>query len=178
MLLESQIALAKAGAFCAIGLAACGSAYGCGVAGAAAIGSWKKCYVQGKDAPFQLAILTGVPMSQTIYGLILMLMIVNKAVAATAYSWPSFLFMGIIGGAAIALSAAFQGRAAAGACDALVESGQGFVNYLIALGVIETIAIFVMVFAILLLGKIGPAAEIAPATAAVMNNVATALGIC
>ena len=56
---------------------------------------------------------------------------------------------------AIALSAAFQGRAAAGACDAYAESGKGFVNYLLALGVIETIAIFVMVFAILLMGKLG-----------------------
>lgn len=148
-----QIALCQMGAFCAIGFAALGSAYGCGVAGASAIGSWKKCYIQGKDAPFQLAILTGVPMSQTIYGLILMLMIAGKAVAATAAFWPTCLVIGILGGIAIALSAAFQGRAAAGACNALVESGQGFVNYLIALGVIETIAIFVMVFAILLLGK-------------------------
>ena len=173
MLLTTQIALAKAGAFCAIGLAAIGSAYGCGVAGAAAIGSWKKCYIQGKDAPFQLAILTGVPMSQTIYGLILMLMIANKAVAETAFCWPSFLFMGILGGIAIAMSAMYQGRAAAGACDALVESGQGFVNYLIALGVIETIAIFVMVFAILLLGKIVPEQSAAPK--AIVETIGTIL---
>ena len=38
--------------------------------------------------------------------------------------------------------------AAAGACDAYSETGKGFVNYLLALGVVETIAIFVMVFAI------------------------------
>ena len=133
---STQIALVQTGAFCAISIAALGSAYGCGVAAASAIGSWKKCYVQGKSAPFQLAILTGVPMSQTIYGLILMLMLSNKAVANTAYSWPACLVIGIFGGMAIALSAAFQGRAAAGACDAFVESGQGFVNYLLALGVV------------------------------------------
>ena len=147
-------ALVQTGAFLAIGIAAMGSAYGCGVAGSSAVGAWKKCYMQGKEAPFQLAVLTGVPMSQTIYGMILMLMINGSE--APASNWPVFLAMGIFGGIAIALSAAFQGRAAAGACDAYAESGKGFVNYLLALGVIETIAIFVMVFAILLMGKLVP----------------------
>lgn len=169
MIESTQAAMVNLGAFCAIGFAAMGSAYGCGVAGASAIGAWKKCYIQGKDAPFQLAILTGVPMSQTIYGLILMLMIAGKAEAATAFYWPTCLIIGIVGGIAIALSAAYQGRAAAGACDALVESGQGFVNYLIALGVIETIAIFVMVFAILLLGKMAPTQAATTAQAALQS---------
>ena len=148
----TQKALLQAGAFCALGFAALGSAYGCGVAGASAIGSWKKCYLQGKVAPFQLAILTGVPMSQPIYGMILMLILNGKA--ENPANWISCLIIGILGGIGIAMSAAFQGRAAAGACDAFVESGQGFNNYLIALGVIETIAIFVMAFAILLLSNI------------------------
>ena len=59
--------------------------------------------------------------------------------------------------------------------DALVESGSGFVNYLIALGVIETIAIFVLVFAILLLGKFAPAA---PASAAVEQIVSSVTMLC
>ena len=133
MMSTTQTALAYAGAFCAVGFAALGSAYGCGVAAASAIGSWKKCYIQGKDAPFQLTILTGAPMTQTIYGFILML---SLAKPEYADSWATCLFTGILGGIAIALSAAFQGRAAAGACDALVEGGSGFVNYLIALGVV------------------------------------------
>ena len=36
--------------------------------------------------------------------------------------------------------------------DALAETGEGFTNYLIALGIIETVALFVMVF---MLGKVG-----------------------
>jgi len=163
MIQSTQIALVFAGAFCAVGFAALGSAYGCGVAAASAIGSWKKCYIQGKEAPFQLTILTGAPMTQTIYGFILMLSLAKTDFAS---SWATCLMTGIIGGIAIALSAAFQGRAAAGACDALVEGGQGFVNYLIALGVIETIAIFVLVFAILLLGKITPETQAAATKAA------------
>lgn len=146
-----QQALVYVGAFASFGMAAAGSAYGCGVAGASAIGSWKKCYAQGKAAPFQLSILTGVPMSQTIYGMILM-GAVQKALAS---NWPAALIIGFLGGLGIALSAAYQGRAAAGACDAFAETGQGFVNYLIALGVIETIAIFVLAFAIMFLGNMG-----------------------
>lgn len=146
-----QQALVNVGAFASFGMAAAGSAYGCGVAGASAIGSWKKCYAQGKTAPFQLSILTGVPMSQTIYGMILM-GAVQKALAS---NWPAALIIGFLGGMGIALSAAYQGRAAAGACDAFAETGQGFVNYLIALGVIETIAIFVLAFAIMFLGNMG-----------------------
>jgi len=147
-----QQALTMAGAFCALGFAAIGSAYGCGVAASSAIGSWKKCYLQGKAAPFQLAILTGVPMSQTIYGFILMMLISGSA-AKYAATWQACLAIGLAGGAAIGMSAALQGRAAAGACDAFSETGKGFVYYLIALGVVETIAIFVMAFAIVLLGK-------------------------
>ncbi len=161
----TQIALANIGAYSAMVIASLGSAYGCGVAAASAIGGWKKCYVQGKPAPFQLSILTGAPMTQTIYGMILMLLISGKINAATAVAWPVLLAMGVIGGFAIALSAVYQGRAAAGACDALSETGQGFVNYLIAMGIIETIAIFAMVFTIMLLGAVIPA-EAAAATAA------------
>lgn len=44
-----------------------------------------------------------------------------------------------------------QGKAAAGACDSLAETGKGATNYIIALGIIETVALFVMAF---LMGQI------------------------
>ena len=147
-------ALVNFGAFTAFGISAVGSVIGCGLAGASAIGCWKRCYVQGKPAPFQLSVLTGVPMSQTIYGLILMLMVMNL----NPEYWIAAIAIGIVGGLGIGGSAAFQGRAAAGACDAFAETGQGFANYLMALGIIETIAIFVMAFAILFIARIPAAA--------------------
>ena len=140
-----QQALVYLGAFATFGLAAAGSVYGCGVSAATAIGSWEKCYAQDKAAPFQLSILTGVPMSQTIYGMIIMGTVLN----IQPQFWPVALVIGILGGFGIAFSAAYQGRAAAGACDALAETGQGFVNYLIALGIVETIAIFILAFAMM-----------------------------
>ena len=53
---------------------------------------------------------------------------------------------GIAGGIAMGLSAWFQGRAAAVACDAFGETGKGFGNYLLVLGLVETVALFVLVF--------------------------------
>ncbi|MDX9980450.1 MAG: V-type ATP synthase subunit K [Lentisphaeria bacterium] len=157
----TQQALTQAGAFAAIGFAAVGSALGCGAAGTAAVGAWKKCYAQDRPAPFQLAVFAGAPLSQTIYGMILMFVIAGKAsfteqgaVLATAASWPVLLVLGVLAGIAMGISAWMQGRAAAGACDAFAETGQGFTNYLMALGIIETVAIFVMAFAIVLLTSV------------------------
>lgn len=130
-----------------LGLAAIGSTFGIGAAGMASVGAWKKCYVQNKMAPFLLIVFIGAPLSQTIYGMILMNKIAEAAAAGT-YLWS----VGILGGTAIGMSAFFQGKIGACGADALAETGKGFTNYLIALGVIETVALFVMVF---LLGKIG-----------------------
>ena len=55
------------------------------------------------------------------------------------------MFIGMFGGLAIGLSAFFQGRCAAAACDALGETGKGTSNYLIVIGIIETVALFTLV---------------------------------
>jgi len=150
MEIETMQALTQAGAFSAIAFAAVGSGLGCGAAGAAAVGAWKKCYAQNKPAPFQLAVFAGAPLSQTIYGMIVMFIIAGNKDANYA-NWPLYIIMGITGGIAMGVSAWMQGKAAAGACDAQAETGQGFTNYLMALGIIETVAIFAMAFAIVLL---------------------------
>ena len=53
---------------------------------------------------------------------------------------------GVFGGLAMGFSAAFQGKAAAAASDALAETGKGFGQYIMVLGIVETVALFVMVF--------------------------------
>ncbi len=145
---EMMMALAKAGGYAAVGLAAVGSSLGTGIAGSAAIGAWKKCYQQDKPAPFLLLALAGAPLSQTIYGMI-MLILINGAAQSNPQNWPVYLAVGIFGGVAQLISAAFQGRAAAGGCNAFAETNQGFANYLMILGVVETCAIFALVFSLL-----------------------------
>lgn len=67
------------GAACVLGLAATGSAIGIGIAGQAAIGAWKRCYVNNKPAPFILVAFAGAPLTQTIYGLLLMQSMISSS---------------------------------------------------------------------------------------------------
>ena len=129
-----------------LGLAAMGSALGTGTAGMAALGAWKKCFIQNKPAPFILIAFVGAPLSQTIYGMILRNAIRAADIPPEAYIWQ--LFYGLLGGLAMGFSAWMQGKAGAAAADAYAETGKGFGNYIMILGVIETVALFVMVFLI------------------------------
>ena len=52
--MQSDIALGIAGGIMAMALGAVGSGLGTGAAASAAIGAWKRCYAQGKQAPFIL----------------------------------------------------------------------------------------------------------------------------
>jgi V/A-type H+-transporting ATPase subunit K len=56
------------------------------------------------------------------------------------------LLLGLFAGIAMGMSSYMQGKAGAKAADALAETGKGFGNYIMVLGVIETVALFVMVF--------------------------------
>ena len=127
----------------ALGLAAVGSALGTGSAAMAAVGAWKKCFAQNRAAPFLLVAFVGMPLTQTIYGLILMN---NLSTAVQQTDSGMLLGAGLLGGLAMGFSAWFQGRAAAAASDAFAETGQGFGQFIIALGIVETVALFVMVF--------------------------------
>lgn len=131
-----------------LALSACGSAAGAGVAGMAAIGAWKKNFGQNKSASFLLVALVGAPLTQTIYGNIVMTKMFELA-SQGHYLWG----IGGFAGLAIGLSAYYQGKCAACACDAMGETGKGFGNYLAVLGITETVALFVMVFTLIILGK-------------------------
>lgn len=135
-----------------LALAACGSAMGAGVAGMSAIGAWKKNYAQNKTASFMLVAFVGAPLTQTIYGMIVMNKMYELA-AKGQYLWG----IGAFAGLAIGLSALFQGKCAACACDAMGDTGKGFGNYLVVLGMTETVALFVMAFTLGILGKLAAA---------------------
>ncbi|MFH1046548.1 MAG: V-type ATP synthase subunit K, partial [Candidatus Omnitrophota bacterium] len=47
-----------------------------------------------------------------------------------------------------------QGLAGATCADAMGETGKGFGNYIVVIGIIETVALFVLAFSMGLLGKI------------------------
>jgi len=126
-----------------LSIAAIGSALGTGIAGMAAIGAWKKAFAQNKAAPFILIAFVGAPLTQTIYGMILR----NSILTAEMDARPGLqILFGAIAGVAMAFSAFMQGKAGARAADALAETGKGFGNYIMVVGIVETVALFVMVF--------------------------------
>ncbi|MBL7170729.1 MAG: V-type ATP synthase subunit K [Candidatus Omnitrophica bacterium] len=137
------------GAGAVLALAAIGSALGAGFAGMAAVGAWKKAFAQNKAASFMIVAFVGAPLTQTVYGMIVMNKIAEVALKGS-YMWG----VGIFCGMAMGFSALMQGKAGAVAADAMGETEKGFGNYIVVLGIIETVALFVMAFALGLLGKL------------------------
>ena len=135
------------GAAVCMGIAAIGSAIGIGIAGQGAIGAWKRCYVNNKPAPFILTVFAGAPLTQTIYGFLLMQ---QMSASANTSSNPAFaLGLGIASGLAMCFSAIAQGKAGAAGSDALGETGKGFAQYIMVVGLCETVALFAMVFSMI-----------------------------
>ena len=132
------------GAAVCMGIAAIGSAIGIGIAGQGAIGAWKRCYVNNKPAPFILTVFAGAPLTQTIYGFLLMQQM------ASSEKNPGFLLgLGIASGLAMCFSAIAQGKAGAAGSDALGETGKGIAQYSLVVGLCETVALFAMVFSMI-----------------------------
>ena len=138
-----------------LGMGALGSALGIGAAGRAAAGAWAKEAKAGKALNFSYIILTGMPLSQTIYGFILMLVGLSELVykpEVLAANAGALLTIGLAGGLAELFSAWMQGVIGAAGCRALSEGeGKGLVFIIIAMGIVETVGLFGFVFLLLVL---------------------------
>ena len=135
-----------------------GSALGIGGAAQAAAGAWAKEAKAGKPLNFSYIILTGMPLSQTIYGFILMLVglapLVTGENAVTATHPGTLLGIGIAGGLAELASAWIQGIIGAAGCRSISEGqGKGLAFIIISMGIVETVGLFGFVFLLLVLPK-------------------------
>jgi V/A-type H+-transporting ATPase subunit K len=137
------------GAGLVLGLSAIGSAAGIAIAGQSVIGAWKKCYINNRPAPMTLLAFGGAPLTQTFYGYILGFLFMKPAAIANPELGPLYLGIGLASGLAIGASAIAQGMAGAAGADATGETGKGFVNYMMIVGICETVAIFVMVLSMI-----------------------------
>lgn len=147
------------GVSAALSLSAAGSCLGTGIAGLSTVGAWKRCILEERGLPFILIAFVGAPLSQTIYGLILMNALTKateKLVAAgtLADNFTHLIAAGLFGGIAIGMSALMQGKAGAAAADAVGETGKGLGNFIMVLGIIESVGLFTMVFLMVMLGKL------------------------
>ena len=127
-----------------LSIASVGSAIGTGIAGMAAIGAWKKMITSGEKAATALLIFVGAPLSQVFYGLILKNSIADADLNPYSYFWQ--VLIGLFAGVAMASSAIFQGKAGARACDAIASGANDVAKYIMIIGIVETVALFVMIF--------------------------------
>lgn len=146
--------LGELGAVLTLGMGAVGSAMGIGAAGQAAAGAWAKEARAGRNLNFAYIILLGMPLSQTLYAMIVMnnMQPVYANYDTSVADAGLLLGIGLAGGTGEMLSAWVQGLIGAAGIRALSEGeGKGFAFVIIAMGIVETVGIFVMVF---LLGMI------------------------
>lgn len=130
----------------ALGLACIGSSVGCCIAGMASHAAMARV----EEGHGKFIGLAAAPSSQVIYGFILMLLMAKKILAGTL-SPGTALSIGTFSGAAIMLSAVFQGMVAATGIQASVKQPAVYGKCFAAVGIIESFALFAFVFALLIM---------------------------
>jgi len=139
--------LGQVGIVLALGLGALGSSLGIGAAGMAAAGAWAKEAKEGKTLTFSYIILIGMPMSQTLYAMILMNQLGGLSADVVRTNSGLLLGIGLAGGLGEMFSAWMQGKIGAAAVRCLSEGeGKGFTFLIIAMGIAETIGILTLAF--------------------------------
>jgi V/A-type H+/Na+-transporting ATPase subunit K len=129
-----------------LGLGCIGSSIGCGISGMASHGVMT--HVEEGHGKF--VGLAAMPASQSIYGIVLMILMKN-ALAAGTVTPLSAIGIALFAGLAIMMSAIYQGMAAATAIQAAAKQPAIFGKCAVAIGIIESFALFAFVFAYLLL---------------------------
>ncbi len=153
--MDWSVFFGQLGVALAVGLAAVGSALGAGAAGMSAAGAWAKDAKAGKGLRFIYVILVSMPITQTLYGFIVMSQMAPKLSLAPQHA--GLLFgIGLATGLGEMLSAWMQGAIGAAGCRMLSDSdGKGFALVVIAMGIAETVGVFTFVFMLSLINQIG-----------------------
>jgi V/A-type H+-transporting ATPase subunit K len=153
--MDTNLFLGQLGAVLSLFVAAVGSCLGVSAAGTSAAGAWAKDARAGKPLRFIYIVMVSAPITQTVYGFLVMLQIVDKLGAGVA-SGITLFGIGLATGIGEMISAWIQGIIGAGGCRMISEAdGKGFALVVIAIGIAETVGIFVLIFMSILLGRIG-----------------------
>ena len=140
--------LGYAGCAACLGLAAIGSSIGCYVAGAASHGAMAKV----DEGHGKFIGMSAAPSSQTIYGIVLMFVLIGKVNAGAGLG---LLAIGVFCGLAMMTSAILQGRVAATGIQASTKKPEIFGKCFAAVGIVESFALFAMVGGLIIAGSIG-----------------------
>ena len=149
-----------------VGFGGLGSSLGVGSAGTAAAGGWAKEGKEGKPLSGKYVALVAMPVSQTLYCMILFILM--EPYAKVPENGPVLLGIAIGAGLCELFSAYMQGVIGGAGVRCLAENGgKGFGNLVVAMGVAESVGLFALVTGILVLNSsiMIKAAEIAGAVA-------------
>lgn len=142
-----DVALGYAGCAACLGLPAIGSSIGCYVAGAASHGAMAKV----DEGHGKFIGMSAAPSSQTIYGIVLMFVLIGKVNAGAGLG---LLAIGVFCGLAIMASAILQGYVAATGIQASTKKPEVFGKCFAAVGIVESFALFAMVGGLIISGNI------------------------
>jgi len=130
----------------ALGLSCIGCSIGCWIAGAASHAAMSRT----EEGHGKFIAMAAAPSSQVIYGFLLMFFMSN-AIKEGTLSPISAIAIGLFSGTAFALSSIYQGRVCATGIQASLKQPSVYGKCFVAVGIIESFALFAFVFALLIL---------------------------
>jgi len=141
------LALGWIGIFAPTALGAIGSVIGCSKAGQAACGAMLETE-SGYGRYIGVSVL---PSSQIIYGIVIMLSL-NREVTAAAS--PGLFAIGVLAGLALMAAAVYQGECCASSINISKSKSEVFGLSIAPAAIVEGFAVFVFVFALVLIGSL------------------------
>jgi len=142
-----MIALGWIGVFAPMALGATGSIIGCARAGQAACGAM----LETESGYGRFIGVSAMPSSQSIYGIVVMLTLSRSMSPANA---AGIFAIGILSGIALLASATYQGYCCASSINVSKSKPEVFGLSLAPAALVEGFAVFVFVFALVLLGTV------------------------
>ena len=130
----------------ALAFSAIGASIGCGIAGITSHGVMSRV----DEGHGKFIGISAMPASMLIYGFVLMLLLKASVIAGNV-SQLSAAFIGGGSGLAIMVAAIYQGLCCSSAIQATAKQPNIFGKAFVAIGIVESFALFAFVFAILLI---------------------------
>ena len=129
-----------------LGLGCIGSSVGSYIAGMASAAAMART----EEGHGKYIAMASAPSSQCIYGFILMLLMYGKIQAGTL-SPMSAVFVGLFAGLAFLFSAIYQGKVCAAGIQASLKQPAVYGKCFAAIGILESFALFALVFSLLII---------------------------
>ena len=143
------LTLGWVGLFAPMALASIGSILGCARAGQTACGAM----LEAESGYGRFVGASALPSSQTIYGIVVMFALQRPVTTENA---PGLLAIGVLSGVALMMSAIKQGACCASAINTSKSKPEVFGLSVAPAAIVEGFAVFVFVFALMVIGNIPP----------------------